>query len=207
MATADLYDMKGEKIGEIEIKDEIFGVEVKPYLVHDVIKMQLAARRRGTASTKTRKDITGSGKKLYKQKGTGRARQGNIKSPIQVGGGVVFGPHQRDYSYNVPKKVRKGALRSALTTRHTGSNMKVLDKLNLDKISTKTFKGIVDVLKLTKPLFIIGAKDEAIEKSARNIPFVKVLRTEGLNVYDVIRHEQLVFTLDALRKVEEVLVS
>ncbi|MFH1025925.1 MAG: 50S ribosomal protein L4 [Nitrospirota bacterium] len=207
MAMADLYDIKGEKIGEIEIKDEIFGVEVKPYLIQDVIKMQLAGRRRGTASTKTRKDVTGSGKKLYKQKGTGKARQGNIKAPIQVGGGVVFGPHKRDYSFSVPKKVRRGALRSALTTRYTGSNMKILDKLALDNISTKTFKGIVDVLKLTKPLFIIEKKDDVIEKSARNIPFVKVLRTEGLNVYDVIRHEQLVFTLDALRKVEEVLVS
>jgi large subunit ribosomal protein L4 len=207
MATADLLDIKGEKVGEVEIKDEIFGVEVKPYLVHDVIKMQLAKRRRGTASTKTRKDVTGSGKKLYKQKGTGRARQGNIKAPIQVGGGVVFGPHQRDYSYTVPKKVRRSALKSALTSRYAGSNMKVIDKLVLEKISTKTFKGIVNVLKLRKPLFIIDKKDEVIEKSARNIPFVKVLRTEGLNVYDIIRHEELIFTLDALRKVEEVLVS
>lgn len=207
MATADLLDIKGEKIGEIEIKDEVFGVEVKPHLIHDVIRMQLASRRRGTASTKTRRDVTGSGKKLYKQKGTGRARQGNIKSPLQVGGGVVFGPHQRDYSYTVPKKVRRSALRSALTTRYTGSNMKILEKLDLEKISTKTFKGIINVLKLTRPLFVIEKKDEAIEKSARNIPFVKVLRTEGLNVYDVIRHDELVFTLDALRKVEGVLVS
>ncbi len=207
MAMADLLDIKGEKVGEVEIKDEVFAVEVKPHLIHDVVKMQLARRRAGTASTKTRKDVTGSGKKLYRQKGTGRARQGNIKAPIQVGGGVVFGPQPRDYGYTVPKKVRKSALRSALTVRYADSNMKVLDKLDLEKISTKTFQGIIDVLKLTKPLFVIDKKDETIEKSARNIPFVKVLRTEGLNVYDVIRHEQLIFTLDALRKVEEVLVS
>jgi large subunit ribosomal protein L4 len=206
MATADLLDIKGEKVGEVEIKDEVFSVEVKPYLVHDVIKMQLAKRRSGTASTKTRKDVTGSGKKLYKQKGTGRARQGNIKAPIQVGGGVVFGPHPRDYSYSVPKKVRRSALRSALTSRFADSNMKILDKLDMEKISTKSFQGIVNVLKLTKPLFVIDKKDEVIEKSARNLPFVKVLRTDGLNVYDVIRHQELVFTLDALRKVEEVLV-
>ena len=206
MATADLLDIKGEKVGEVEIKDEIFGVEVKPYLVHDVVKMQLASKRRGTASSKTRKDVAGSGKKLYKQKGTGRARQGNIKAPIQVGGGVVFGPHPRDYTYSVPKKVRRSALRSVLTSRFADSNMKILDKLDLEKISTKSFQGIVNVLKLTKPLFVIDKKDELVEKSARNIPFVKVLRTEGLNVYDVVRHEQLIFTLDALRRVEEVLM-
>jgi large subunit ribosomal protein L4 len=207
MATADLLDIKGEKVGEVEIKDEVFNVEVKTYLMHDVVKMQLAGRRRGTASTKTRKDVKGSGKKLFKQKGTGRARQGNIRAPIQVGGGVVFGPHQRDYSYSVPKKVRRSALKSALTVRYTGSQMKILDKLVLENFSTKTIKGIVDILKLTKPLFIIDKKDEIIEKSVRNIPFVKVLRTDGLNVYDIIKHEQLVFTLDALRKVEEVLVQ
>jgi len=206
MATADLLDIKGDKIGEVEINDEIFNVEVKTYLIHDVVKMQLAGRRRGTASTKTRKDVKGSGRKLYKQKGTGRARQGNIRAPIQVGGGVVFGPHQRDYSYSVPKKVRKSALRSALTVRYTGSEMKILDKIAMDNFSTKTFKGIVNTLKLTKPLFIIDKKDEVIEKSARNIPFVKILRTDGLNVYDVIKYEQLIFTLDALRRIEEVLV-
>jgi len=205
MATADLIDIKGEKVGEIEINDDIFNVEVKPYLMHDVVRMQLAARRSGTAATKTRKDVKGSGRKLFKQKGTGRARQGNIRSPIQVGGGVVFGPHKRDYSYTVPKKVRRNALKSALTVRYTGSKMKVLDKLILEKFSTKNFNEIIGTLKLTKPLFIIDKKDEIIERSARNIPFVKVLRTDGLNVYDIIRHENLIFTLDALRKVEGVL--
>ena len=124
-----------------------------------------------------------------------------------VGGGTTFGPQQRDYSYSVPKKVRRSALRSALTVRNTASNMKVLDKLELSDISTKTFFGIVKTLSLTKPLFIIDQKDETVEKSARNIPYVKVLRVEGLNVYDIIRHDQLIMTLEALKKVEEVLAS
>ena len=207
MAMTDLIDMKGEKVGEVEIKDEIFNCEVKPYLIHDVVKMQLANRRSGTASTKTRKEVSGGGKKPYRQKGTGRARQGTSRSPLHVGGGTVFGPHPRDYGYLLPKKVRRSALRSALTVRYTGSEMKVLDRLELAGISTKTFNGILKSLSLTKPLFVIDKKDEAVEKSARNIPYVKVLKVDGLNVYDVIRHEQLIVTLDALRRIEEVLVS
>jgi large subunit ribosomal protein L4 len=207
MALADLFDIKGEKVGEVEIKDEVFNCEVKTYLMHDVVTMQLANRRRGTASTKTRKEVSGGGKKPFRQKGTGRARQGSSRSPLQPGGGTVFGPHPRDYSYSVPKKVRRSALRSALTVRYTGLAMKVLDKLELEAISTKNFNGIVRTFSLTKPLFVIDKKNEVLEKSARNLPFVKVLRVEGLNVYDIIKHEQLVLTLDALRRIEEVLVS
>lgn len=205
MATCDLLNVKGEKVGEIEIKDEIFNVEVKPYLIHDVVRMQLASRRRGTSSSKTRGEVKGSGRKLYRQKGTGRSRQGSITSPLHVGGGKVFGPHPRDYAYKVPKKVRRYALKSALTIRFREANMKVLDRLELESISTKTFHNILKTLNLTKPLFVINGKDERIEKSARNIPYVKVLRVEGLNVYDVMRYDQLIFTLDALRKAEEVL--
>lgn len=206
MAIADLFDIKGDKVGEVEIKDEIFNCEVKPYLMHDVVTMQLANRRRGTAATKTRKEVSGGGRKPFRQKGTGRARQGSSRSPLQPGGGTVFGPHPRDYSYSVPKKVRRGALRSALTVRYMGSAMKVVDKLELADVSTKNFNGIVKTFSLTKPLFIIETKDDIVEKSARNIPFVKVLRVDGLNVYDIIRHDQLVVTLDALRRIEEVLV-
>jgi large subunit ribosomal protein L4 len=207
MAVTELLDIKGAKVGEVEIKDEVFNCEVKPHLIHDVVKMQLASRRRGTVQTKTRKDVSGGGKKPYKQKGTGNARRGTSRSPLMVGGGIVFGPQPRDYSYSLTKKMRRGALRSALTVRYTGSVMKVLDKLELSDISTKTFNSIVKTLSLTKPLFVIGMKDETIEKSARNIPHLKVLRVEGLNVYDIIKHEQLVMTLDALRKIEEVLAS
>jgi large subunit ribosomal protein L4 len=207
MAKADILDIKGEKIGEVEIKDEIFMCEVKPNLIHDVIKMQLANRRRGTASTKTRKDVSGGGKKPYKQKGTGRSRQGTSRSPLQVGGGTVFGPHPRDYSYTLPKKVKRSALKSALTVRYTGSGMKVLDKLEMQEISTKSFSSILKTLSLTTPLFVIDKKDEKVEKSARNLPHTKILRVDGLNVYDIIRYEQLVVTLDALKRIEEVLAS
>jgi large subunit ribosomal protein L4 len=205
MAVTELLDIQVAKIGEVEIKDEIFNCEVKSHLIHDVVKMQLAKRRRGTVQTKTRKDVSGGGRKPYKQKGTGSARRGSSRSPLMVGGGIVFGPQPRDYGYTLPKKVRRGALKSALTVRYTGSNMKVLDKLELSDISTKIFNGIVKTLSLTKPLFVIGTKDEAVEKSARNIPHLKVLRVDGLNVYDIIKHDELVMTLDALRKIEGVL--
>ena len=207
MAVTDILNIEGAKVGELEIKDEIFNCEVKQHLIHDVVKMQLANRRRGTAKTKGRSEVSGGGRKPYKQKGTGQARRGSSRSPVMVGGGTIFGPQPRDYSYSVPKKVRRSALRSALTVRHTGAAMKVLDKLELGDISTKKFFGIVTTLGLTKPLFIIDKKDETVERSARNIPYVKVLRGEGLNVYDIIRHEQLIMTVDALKKVEEVLAS
>ena len=205
MAKADLLDIKGTKVGEVELKDEVWNAEVKPYLIHDVVVMQLANRRRGTSSTKTRSDVSGGGKKPYRQKGTGRARSGSITSPVSPGGGIVFGPHPRDHRMSMPKKVRKSALRSALSQRYQEANVKFLDKLGLDGVSTKAFSGIVKVLNLTKPLFVVGEKDEVVEKSARNIPYVKVLRAEGLNVYDIIRHDQFVVTLDALTRIEEAL--
>lgn len=207
MARADVLNMQGEKVGDVEIRDEIFMCEVKPHLIHDVIKMQQANHRRGTSSTKTRKEVSGGGRKPFRQKGTGRARQGSSRSPLQVGGGTVFGPHPRDYSYTLPKKVRKSALKSALTVRNSESNLKIIDKLALDRISTKAFYGVVKALKLTKPLFVVDGRNEIVEKSVRNIPFTKVLKVEGLNVYDIIRHEQLILTMDALKKIEEVLGS
>ena len=206
MAKADVLDIKGEKVGEVEIRDEIWNVEVKPYLIHDVVVMQLANRRRGTSSTKTRSDVSGGSKKPYRQKGTGRARAGSSTSPLWPGGGVVFGPHPRDHRMSVPKKVKKSALRSALSQRYQEANVKFLDKLALNAISTKGFNGIVKGLSLTKPLFVVGERDEMVEKSARNIPFVKILRAEGLNVYDIMRHDQFVVTLDALKRIEEALV-
>jgi large subunit ribosomal protein L4 len=205
MAKADVINVKGERVGEIDLMDEIWASEVKPYLMHDVVVMQLANRRAGTARAKTRTEVSGGGKKPWRQKGTGRARSGSSTSPVWVGGGTAFGPKPRDYTKSVPKKVRKIALRSALSTRCQESNMKILDKLALDGISTKTFSTILRGLNLTKPLFVINGKDEVVEKSARNIPFVKVLRVEGLNVYDIIRHDQFIVTLDALHRIEEAL--
>lgn len=205
MSKADVVNIQGEKVGEVELNDAVWNTDVKPYLIHDVVVMQLNNRRRGTASTKTRGEVRGGGRKPWKQKGTGRARSGSTTSPVWVGGGTVFGPKPKEYHMSVPKKVRKAALRSALTVRNEGAALKVLDKLDLGKISTKSFAGIMKVLSLTKPLVVVPAKDEVLEKSARNIPFTKVLRAEGLNVYDVMRHDQLMVTVDALKKIEEAL--
>ena len=207
MARADVINIQGEKVGEVELSDAVFAAEVKPYLMHDVVTMQLTNRRAGTAATKTRGMVRGGGRKPWRQKGTGRARAGSSTSPVWVGGGTVFGPHPKEYRMSVPKKVRKAALRSALSARYAGETMKVLDKLELDGVSTKTFAGIMRVLKLSKPLLVVGGKNEVLEKSARNIPHTKVLRVEGLNVYDVVRHDQFVVTVEALAKIEEALAS
>ncbi len=205
MSKADVVNIQGEKVGEVELNDAVWNTAVKPYLIHDVVVMQLNNRRRGTASTKTRGEVRGGGKKPWKQKGTGRARSGSSTSPVWVGGGTVFGPKPKEYHMSVPKKVRKSALRSALTVRNEGAALKIVDKLDLDAISTKHFAAVMKALNLTKPLVVVPAKNEVLEKSARNIPFTKVLRVEGLNVYDVMRHDQLMVTVDALQRIEEAL--
>lgn len=206
MAKADVINLQGEKVGEVELNDAIWGSDIKPYLMHDVVLMQLANRRKGTASTKTRGEVSGGGRKPWRQKGTGRARAGSSTSPVWVGGGTIFGPKPRDYHMAIPKKVRKAALRSALSARYEGASLKIVDKLELEKISTKSFSGIMKTLSLSKPLVVVERKDEVLEKSARNIPYTKVLRVEGLNVYDIIRHDQFVVTVDALRRIEEALL-
>jgi len=207
MAKADVLNIEGQKVGEVELNDAIWATDVKPYLIHDVVVMQLNNRRRGTAKAKTRGEVRGGGRKPWRQKGTGRARAGSTTSPVWVGGGTVFGPKPKEYHMSLPKKVRKAALRSALTVRNQGAQLKVLDKLDLGSISTKNFAGIMKTLNLSKPLVVVQGKDEILEKSARNIPHTKVLRTEGLNVYDVMRHDQLMVTVDALKKIEEALSS
>ena len=207
MAKADVVNIKGQKVGEVELSDAIWATDVKPYLIHDVVVMQLNNRRRGTAKTKTRGEVRGGGRKPWRQKGTGRARSGSTTSPVWVGGGTVFGPIPKEYHMSLPKKVKKAALRSALTVRNQGAHLLVLDKLELGSISTKNFAGIMKTLNLTKPLVVVPGKNEILEKSVRNIPYAKVLRTEGLNVYDVMRHDQLMVTVDALKKIEEALSS
>ncbi len=205
MAKADVVNIQGEKVGEVELNDAIWATDIKPYLMHDVVVMQLANRRRGTSKTKTRGDVRGGGKKPWRQKGTGRARAGSSTSPVWVGGGTVFGPKPKEYHASVPKKVRKAALRSALSQSYLDASVKVLDKLDLDAISTKAFAGVMKTLSLSKPLLVVSGKNDVLEKSARNIPYTKVLRVEGLNVYDVMRHEHLVVTVEALTRIEEAL--
>jgi large subunit ribosomal protein L4 len=207
MAKADIVNIQGEKVGEIELNDAVWAADIKPYLMHDVVVMQLNNRRRGTAKAKSRGEVRGGGKKPWRQKGTGRARSGSTTSPVWVGGGTIFGPKPKEYSMSVPKKVRKAALRSALSSRYQDAALTIVDKLEMEAISTKRFAGIMKTLNLSKPLLVVQGKDEVLEKSVRNIPFAKVLRTEGLNVYDVIRHDQCVVTVDALHKIEEALSS
>ena len=205
MAQIDLYNLSREKVGEVELRDEVFNGPVKPHLFYEVVKWQLARRRRGTASTKTRAEVSGGGRKPWRQKGLGRARAGSIRSPLWRGGGVVFGPKPRDYSYPLPKKVRRAALRSALSLRYKEGKLTVLDGFDLGQIKTKLFVEAMEKLGLKgeKVLIVTDGKDEVLERSARNVPWAKVLRCEGLNVYDVLNYRHLLILRSALPKIEE----
>jgi len=196
----DIYNIDKEKVSQVELDKTIFGCEVKPHLLYEAVKMQLANRRRGTASTKNRSKVRGGGAKPWRQKGTGRARAGTIRSPLWTGGGVAFGPLPRDYSYKLNKKAKKSALRSALSTKLMENKVLILDSFNLPEIKTKTFVAIVNHLAIKNAL-IIDNSNITLEKSARNVPFVKVLRPEGLNVYDILKHDKLVITQPCLEKI------
>ncbi len=190
-----------------QLKEEIFGAKVRPHLLHQTVVMQLNNLRAGTASTKTKGFVRGGGKKPWRQKGTGRARAGSIRSPLWVGGGTIFGPQPRDYSYRLPKKARKQALLSALSAKNRDGKIIVLDKWELAEPKTKLMRKILDDLKVTSVLIVLAQSDERVERSARNLPAVKVLRVEGLNVYDLLRHEHLILTEGSLRLIEERLAA
>ncbi|MFP4346829.1 MAG: 50S ribosomal protein L4 [Thermodesulfobacteriota bacterium] len=202
MAVVDVLNTKGEKVSEIELAEDIFNVPVKSSVLHEVVTMQRAARRSGTASVKNRSDIVGSTKKLFRQKGTGRARRGDIKSPLLRGGGVVFGPHPRSYAYKVPKKVRKLALKMALSSKVRDNEMIVLDRLELERVKTKDFVSIIKNLDTDNVLLVTDQKDENLELSSRNVPNVKVLRSEGLNVYDLLRYKNVILLESAVKVLE-----
>ena len=201
MAVVDVCNTKGEKVSEIELSDSVFNVEVKSDVLHQVVKMQLAKRRSGTACVKNRSDVKGSGKKLFRQKGTGRARRGDVKAPLLRGGGVIFGPHPRSYEFSVNKKVRKMALKMALSTKLEG-NITVLDAIELDEIKTKNFVAIMKALEVKKALIVIDGDNENLAKSARNVPGVTVLKAEGLNVYDILKHDRLILLESSARSIE-----
>ncbi len=188
---------------EPELPESIFGVPVRPHLLHQAVVMQLNNRRAGTASTKTRGLVRGSGRKPWRQKGSGRARAGSVRSPIWVGGGTVFGPLPRDYSYRIPKKARRQAVLSALSLKRQEEKLVVVEPEDVTEIKTRLMAEAVASLGVGNSLFVIADRDEKIELSARNLPNVKVLRVAGLNVYDLLRFEYLVLTRDALRKIEE----
>lgn len=190
-----------------QLKDEIFGVKARPYLLHQVVAMQTNNRRAGTASTKTKGLVRGGGKKPWRQKGTGRARAGSIRSPLWVGGGTIFGPQPRDYSYRLPRRARREALLSALSLKNRDGKIIVLEKLELMEAKTKHMRKVLEDLQVKNALIVIPQPDEKIERSARNLPTVKVLRAEGLNVYDLLRYEHLILTEGALRLLEERLAA
>ncbi len=190
-----------------KLKDEIFGVKPRSHLLHQTIVMQLANRRAGSAATKTKGFVSGGGKKPWRQKGTGRARAGSIRSPIWVGGGTTFGPAPRDYSYRMPRKARKEALLCALSLKNRDGKIIVVDKLELEEPKTKIMVKALAELKVGSALIVIAQRNEKIERSARNLPAVKVLRVEGLNVYDLLRYEYLILIEDALKLLEKRLAA
>ncbi|MCX5848500.1 MAG: 50S ribosomal protein L4 [Deltaproteobacteria bacterium] len=207
MAVADVFDIEKKKVSQVDLNDAVFGAEVNEAIIYDVIKMQLASRRSGTASTKTRSDVSGGGKKPWRQKGTGRARAGTTRSPIWRGGGIVFGPHPRDYSYSIPKKVRKKAIICALSMKFKENKMLVLKDFPMEKISTRIFKGVVDLFSLKKALFILDDNNEVLLKSSRNMKNVKMIRSEGINVYDILNHEHLILLEPSVKKIEGALLA
>lgn len=207
MATFAIMNHSNEKVGELEASDQVFGVEVKPHLFWALVRNQLASRRAGTAKAKTRSEVRGGGRKPFRQKGTGRARQGTIRAPHMVGGGVAHGPQPRDYSYKVPKKVRRQALCSALSLRAQESKITVLNDLELAEAKTRGLKGILDTLKLPNALIIDTSDNKNLILSCRNLTKYQVLPPQGLNVYDILRFDHLVLTRDAVDAVLERLES
>ncbi len=205
MPKVDLYNMKGETVGEIELNDNIFGIEVNKNAVHLAVQNQLANKRQGTQSTKTKSEVSGGGIKPYRQKGTGRARQGSTRSAQWIKGGIVLGPKPRSYSYTIPKKLKKLALKSALTSKVNEKDIVVLDELNFDAIKTKQMANVLNSLKVdTSALIVIDGKNESVEKSARNIPGVKTAFVNTINVFDILKYDKFIITKNAVEKVEEV---
>ena len=207
MAIADVFNMDGEKVSETNLADEIFDVPVKQHVLHEMVTMQLVSRRAGTAATKGRSDVRGGGQKPYRQKGTGRARAGTRRSPLWRGGGVVFGPSPRSYRYKVPKKVRRQALKMALTSKLQDKALIVVDRLVLEPAKTKRFVEVMAALKTGRALIVTDRKIQSLELSSRNVPDFKVLRSEGLNVYDVLRFKNLVLLEPSVKQIAERLLS
>ncbi|MGD8993184.1 MAG: 50S ribosomal protein L4 [Desulfobacterales bacterium] len=207
MPVVDVRNVKGKKVTTVDLAENIFNVSVKPSVLHEVVTMQLANRRAATAAVKHRSDVKGSRRKLFRQKGTGRARRGDIKSPLLRGGGVVFGPDGRKYAFKAPKKVRKLALKMALSSKLSASELVVLDKIELAHIKTKDFIEILKNLKLDNTLIVADAENRNLELSSRNVPNVKVLRAEGLNVYDVLKYKTLILLEPAIKNIERRLAA
>ncbi len=203
MATLAIYNSKKEKVGDIDVADSVFGVEPKVGVLHEVVQWQMAKRRAGTASTKTRSEVRGGGRKPWRQKGTGRARAGTIRSPLWRKGGTVFGPKPRDYGYSLPKKVRNLALKMALSDKLASDRILVVNEFGLEEVKTKQMASFLNVFDVSKAVIVLEDRDKTIELSARNIPGVKVLAHNGINVYDLLKHEYLIMHESAVKAVEE----
>ena len=207
MPKVDLYSMNGEVIGDIELNDNIFGIEINEDVMHLAVLNQLANQRQGTQSTKTKSEVRGGGIKPWRQKGTGRARQGSIRSAQWIKGGIVLGPKPRSYKYTLPKKVKRLALKSALSTKVSESEIIVLDKLGFENIKTKQMINVLSKLKVdSSALIVIDGKNDSVEKSARNIPGIKTAQVNTVNVFDILKYDKFIITKDAVSKVEEVYV-
>ena len=204
MANVSVYNIEGKVVGDMELNDAVFGVEVNTHLVHQAVVLQLANKRQGTQSAKTRSEVSGGGRKPWRQKGTGHARQGSTRSPQWTGGGVVFAPKPRDYSFKMNKKEKRIALLSALSSKVADNKIVVLDAFNLDEVKTKKFAEVMSNLKVDKALVVIEGENKNVVLSGRNIPTVKVSATNEINTYDVLKYETLVVTKAAVEKLEEV---
>ena len=207
MPVLDVYDIDNKKVSQLEVSDAVFSAEVNEAALYETVRMQMRSRRLGTASTRERGDIRGGGKKPWRQKGTGRARAGTSRSPIWRGGGTVFGPRPRDYSIRVPKKVRKLALVSALSMKMKEQRIIVLKDFPMEEIKTKRFKAVFDRFGLRKALFVLDRSNSVLEKSSRNIRGVKLIRAEGINVYDLLDHDHVVFLEPSVKMIEGALMS
>ncbi|MBO2532845.1 MAG: 50S ribosomal protein L4 [Thermoactinomycetaceae bacterium] len=205
MPKVAVYDMNGSQVDEIELSDAVFGIEPHAAVLHDAVVMQLASMRRGTHAVKNRAAVRGGGRKPWRQKGTGRARHGSIRSPLWVGGGVVFGPKPRSYAYKLPKKVRRLAMKSALSSKVKNDELIVLDDLKMEQPKTREMVKVLGNLKVDRKALVVSSTyDENVALSSRNIPGVKFVQAEGLNVYDILNHDKLILTRDAVARVEEV---
>ena len=204
MANVSVYNMKGETVGTLELNDAVFGVEVNEHLVHMAVVAQLANKRQGTQSAKTRAEVSGGGKKPWRQKGTGHARQGSTRAPQWTGGGIVFAPKPRDYTIKLNKKEKRLALKSALTSRVNEGKFIVVDQIAMDEIKTKNFKAMLDALNVNKALVVLDSNDQTVVKSARNIENVKTALTNTINVYDILKYNTVVTTKAAVETIVEV---
>ena len=204
MANVTVYNMAGNEVGTIELSDAVFGAPVNEHLVHLAVVQQLANNRQGTQKAKTRSEVSGGGKKPWRQKGTGHARQGSTRAPQWTGGGIVFAPVPRDYSFKINKKEKRAALKSVLTSKVQENKLIVLDELKLDEIKTKNFKKVMDALKVEKALVILNENDRNVVLSARNLPDVKTALTNTINVFDILKYNTVVVTKAAVQTIEEV---